>query len=229
MIRLRDEWVEMDPRQWNAGMDAVINVGLGTGSRDRDMAMLNNILQTQIAFTDRFQASGMSTQAIDMIPRVVKTATKIAEAAGIRNAEAFYPEIKPEDMEQIKQQADAAAKQPPPEVQIAQQKMQAEMQVQQAKIAGEQQKSQAELQLKQQEGAADLQLEQQKMQMEFALKREQLAAEIQLKREQLIAELALKREQMQAQNELQREAGLMKGMNDGVKASSDVHVGGDPG
>lgn len=229
MIRLRDEWVEMDPRQWNAGMDAVINIGLGTGSRDRDMAMLNNILQTQIAFTDRFQASGMSTQAIDMIPRVVKTATKIAEAAGIRNADSFYPDIKPEDMEQIKQQADAAAQQPPPEVQIAQQKMQAEMQVQHAKIAGEQQKSQAELELKQHEGTANLQLEQQKMQMEFALKREQLAAEIQLKREQLIAELALKREQMQAQNELQREAGLMKGMNDGVKASSDVHVGGDPG
>lgn len=229
MIRLRDEWVEMDPRQWNAGMDAVINVGLGTGSRDRDMAMLNNILATQIGFTDRFQTSGMSKQALEMIPRVVKTATKIAEAAGIRNADSFYPDIKPEEMEAIKQQAEQAAQQPPPEVQIAQQKMQADMQVQQAKIAGEQQKSQAELQMKQQESAADLQLEQQKMQMEFALKREQLAAEIQLKREQLIAELALKREQMQAQNELQREAGVMKGMNDGVKASSDVHVGGDPG
>ncbi len=229
MIRLRDEWVEMDPRQWNAGMDAIINVGLGTGSRDRDMAMLNNILGTQIAFTDRFQGAGMSKQALEMIPRVVKTATKIAEAAGIRNADSFYPDIKPEEMEQIKAQAEQAAQQPPPEVQIAQQKMQAEMQVQQAKIDGEQQKSAAELQLKQQEGAADLQLEQQKMQMEYQLKREQLAAEIQLKREQLIAELALKREQMQAQNEMQREAGLMKGMNDGIKASSDVHVGGDPG
>ena len=44
-IRLRDEWVEMDPRAWNAKMDATINIGLGTGSRDRDMAMLNQILK----------------------------------------------------------------------------------------------------------------------------------------------------------------------------------------
>lgn len=229
MIRLRDEWVEMDPRQWNAGMDAVVNVGLGTGSRDRDMAMLNNIMMTQIAFTDRFQASGMSSEAIDMIPRVVKTATKIAEAAGIRNADSFYPEIKPEEMQQLKAKAEAAAQQPPPEVQIAQQKMQADMQVQQAKIAGEQQKSQAEMMLKQQEGAADLELQREKMQLEFQLKREQLAAELQLKREQLIAELALKKQQQEAQLEIQRDSAAMKGMNDGIKATSGVHVGGEPG
>jgi hypothetical protein len=239
MIRLRDEWVPMDPREWNAGMDAVINVGLGTGSRDRDMSMLNQILATQIAFTDRFQASGMSSQAIDMIPRITKTATKIAEAAGIRNADSFYPEIKPEEMQQLQQKAEAAAQQPPPEVQIAQQKMQADMQVQQAKIAGDQQKAQADMQITQQKDAATLQLEQQKMQMsaqmeqmkiqsEMELKRYQIDAELSLKREQLVAELALKREQIAAELELKRESNAM---NAAVKASatSGVSVGGEPG
>lgn len=239
MIRLRDEWVEMDPRQWNAGMDAVINVGLGTGSRDRDMGMLNSILGTQIAFTDRFQASGMSAQALDMLPRVVKTATKIAEAAGIRNADSFYPEIKPEELEQIKKQAEQAAQQPPPEVQIAQQKMQADMQLQQSKLAGDQQKAQADMQITQQKDAASLQMEQQKMQMssqleqikiqsEMELKRYQIDAELSLKREQLVAELALKREQIAAELELKRESNAM---NAAVKASatSSVHVGGEAG
>lgn len=228
MIRLRDEWVEMDPRQWNAGMDAVINVGLGTGSRDRDMSMLNSILATQIAFTDRFQGSGMSTEAIDMIPRIVKTATKIAEAAGIRNADSFYPEIKPEELEQLKQQAAQAAQQPPPEVQIAQQKMQADMQVQQAKIAGDQQKAQADMQITQQKDAASLQLEQMKITSEMELKRYQIDAELGLKREQLVAELALKREQIAAELELKRESNAM---NAAVKASatSGVSVGGEPG
>jgi hypothetical protein len=32
MVRLRDEFVEMDPRGWNADMDCQINVGLGSGS-----------------------------------------------------------------------------------------------------------------------------------------------------------------------------------------------------
>jgi len=239
MIRLRDEWVEMDPRQWNAGMDAVVNVGLGTGSRDRDMTMLNNILGTQIAFADRFQGSGMATEAIDMIPRIVKTATKIAEAAGIRNADSFYPEIKPEELEQLKAQAAQASQQPPPEVQIAQQKMQADMQVQQAKIAGDQQKAQADMQITQQKDAATLQLEQMKMQMssqleqqkiamEMELKRYQIDAELGLKREQLVAELALKREQIAAELELKRESNEM---NAAVKASatSSVSVGGEPG
>lgn len=228
MIRLRDEWVEMDPRQWNAGMDAVINVGLGTGSRDRDMSMLNSILATQIAFADRFQGSGMSKQALDMIPRVVKTATKIAEAAGIRNADSFYPEIKPEELEQLKVQAEQASQQPPAEVQIAQQKMQADMQVQQAKIAGDQQKAQADMQITQQKDAASLQLEQMKIQSEMELKRYQIDAELGLKREQLVAELALKREQIAAELELKRESNAM---NAAVKASatSGVSVGGEPG
>lgn len=229
MIRLRDEWVEMDPRQWNAGMDAIINVGLGTGSRDRDMSMLNNIFMSQVALTDRFQAAGMTEQALDMLPKVIKTLVKIAEAAGIRNADDFYPDITLDDLPALKQMAAQMAEQPSPEEKVAQAKAQADMQVQQAKIQGDMQKAQADIALQQQKDAANLQLEQQRMQMEMEFKREQLAAEISLKREQLIAELQLKREQMRAQNELQREAGVMKGMNDGIKASSDVHVGGEPG
>jgi hypothetical protein len=29
MIRLRNEFVEMDPRGWNANMDVTVNTGLG--------------------------------------------------------------------------------------------------------------------------------------------------------------------------------------------------------
>ena len=39
-VRLRDEWVEIDPRQWNSEMDCQVNTGLGTGTRERDMAMM---------------------------------------------------------------------------------------------------------------------------------------------------------------------------------------------
>jgi hypothetical protein len=228
MIRLRDEWVEMDPRQWNSGMDAVINVGLGTGSRDRDMSMLNNIFMSQVALTDRFQAAGMTEQALDMIPKIIKTLVKIAEAAGIRNADDFYPDITIDDLPALKEMAAKMAEQPSPEVQMAQAKAEADMQVQQAKIAGDQQKAQADIALQQQKDAANLQLEQQKMAMEMQFKREQLAAEISLKREQLIAELALKREQIGAELELKRESNKM---NAEVKASatSGVSVGGEPG
>lgn len=239
MIRLRDEWVEMDPRQWNAGMDAIINVGLGTGSRDRDMSMLNNILSTQIAFTDRFQGAGMASQAVDMIPKINLTAIKIAEAAGIRNARDFYPEFKEEDIEALKQQAQEQASQPDPQVQAMQAKAEAEMQIQQQKLQGEQQKAQAQLQMDMQKNQATLQMQMQefdqklafdreKFAQELSLKREQIDAELMLKREQLAAELELKQAQISAELELQRENNHL---NAQVKsaATSDVNVGGEPG
>jgi hypothetical protein len=83
-IRLRDTWVEMDPRSWNANMDATINIGLGTGSRDRDMAMLNQILNVQIAMTDRLAQGGFSAQALEMVPKINMTATSLRKAPASR-------------------------------------------------------------------------------------------------------------------------------------------------
>lgn len=36
-IRLRDQWVEMDPASWNSDMDMTATVGLGMGDRDQQM------------------------------------------------------------------------------------------------------------------------------------------------------------------------------------------------
>src|SRR5512139_816787 len=125
-IRLRDTWVEMDPRSWNADMDCTINIGLGTGSRDRDMAMLNTILNVQIAMTDRLGAAGFSAQALEMLPKINTTAIKLAESAGIKNPDQFYLDIKPEQLEQMKQEA---ANRPNPEMQKEQVKAQTQLQI----------------------------------------------------------------------------------------------------
>ena len=47
VIRMRGEWVEMDPRHWNAEMDVSINVGIGSGNKDQMLAHLMNIAQKQ--------------------------------------------------------------------------------------------------------------------------------------------------------------------------------------
>ena len=44
MVRLRGEWVEFDPRQWNAEMDCTVNTGLGAGTRERDMMMMQQVM-----------------------------------------------------------------------------------------------------------------------------------------------------------------------------------------
>lgn len=210
-IRLRDQWVEMDPRQWNANMDAVINVGLGTGSRDRDMSMLNMILQSQMGITDRFQASGLTQEALDMIPRIKKTLVKQAEAAGIRNGDDFYPEITPERLTEIMQQQAEAAAQGDPAVQA------------------EMQKAQAEMQLKAQVHQSEAAMKQEEIQTNAALRREEMAMNAQLKREQMQMEIALKERQLISEIQLKKEVAAMGAAAKVEAASSEVRVGGEPG
>jgi hypothetical protein len=229
MIRLRDDWVEMDPRQWNATMDAQINVGLGTGSRDRDMAMLNNILTSQIAITDRFQAGGLADKAIEMMPKIRKTLVKIVEAAGIKNADSFYPDIGEADLEKIKQMAEQASQQPPPEVQVQQAKLQADMQKSQAELQLKQQDQQSTLQMTAMQNEANMQLEREKMQQDAQIQMQKMQMEFQLKQEQFVAEINLKREQLIAELQLKRELAEMGQKNENAQVSSDVRTGGEPG
>lgn len=230
-IRLRDTWVEMDPRSWNANMDCTINIGLGTGSRDRDMSMLNTILGVQIAMTDRLGAAGFSAQALEMVPKINMTAMKLAESAGIKNPDQFYLDIKPEMLEQMKQQA--ANPPPSPEmlkIQADQQAKQADLQMRgqelQAKAAMDQQSDERKAQIEAVQMQADIEAQNQKTnaemaaaQQKFEFEKELAIMQFQFDRELKTAELEMKRElQQQAmaqkaeQHRQQMEAGVFKTM-----------------
>jgi hypothetical protein len=221
--------VQIDPRFWNADMDVTVNVGLGTGSRERDLTMLGRILQTQIMMADRFQASGAMEDAIDLLPKILATMVKMAEAAGIRNPEDFYPEYTEEKVAQLKALAAEKAKQPDPKLAADMAKMQADQQMQQGKMQADAQMAQAKMQAEVVQEQQRQELEAQRMQMEFQLKREQISAEMNLKREQLNAELMLKREQMVAELALKRELGVMGAAAKVSAGTSEVGIGGEPG
>jgi len=227
-IRLTNkQWVEIDPRHWNADMDVTINTGLGTGSRDRDMAMLGAVQQDQVMLAAGFKEAGMIDKAVAMLPKLAETVKKKAEAAGIKSPEQFYVEVTDEEVQAaVKRLAEAQA-QGDPKAQIEQKKLEAEMAKGQMQIQMDQQKMQAQMAADQQKAVADLQLQREKMTMEGQLKREQIAAELQLKREQLIAEMSLKRELSMAEIEMKREQGFYSA--DMKAATSGVHVGGEPG
>lgn len=222
-IRLRDTWVEMDPRSWNANMDVTINIGLGTGSRDRDMAMLNQILNVQIAMTDRLAQSGFSAQALEMVPKINETAMKLAESAGIKNPEQFYLDIKPEMLAQMKQEA---ANRPDPEMQKEQLKAQTQLRLGQQQAALDAQADQRKAQIETVQMQADIEAQNRKSQAEmlqaeqkFAFDKEMALLEFQLQRELKMAELEIKREiaqqqmaQQAEQHRQQMEAGVFKSM-----------------
>jgi hypothetical protein len=228
-IRLRGKWVEMDPRGWNADMDCTVNTGLGTGNRDRDMMMLSVILQSQYALAAAAVQNGQAQVALEMLPKIVQTLTKQAEAAGIKNGDDYYPEFSAETLQQMAQ----IASQPKEDPKVAVEKAKVEMQMQakQAEMQMDGQKMQMQVQADAQKAQFDAELAKQKLDAEMALKREQIAAEMALKREQLQAELMLQREQMQAELQIKRELGFYGASVNGMTkvATSRVQAGGEPG
>lgn len=156
--------VTIDPRYWNADMKVTINTGLGTGSRDRDLAMLGQVLQSQIMLADRFMASGAAEDAIDMLPLIIQTMEKMAESAGIRNPEDYYPEYAEEKIAALKQMAAERAQQPSPEVLKEQARAEAAMQIEQGK---------AQVTLQVEQGKTQLAAHQASVDSEAQVRREQ--------------------------------------------------------
>jgi D-ribose pyranose/furanose isomerase RbsD len=199
--------IKIDPRFWNADMDVTINVGLGTGSRDRDMMHLRGVLETQLMLADRFMAAGAIQDAIDMLPLIIATMTKMAESAGIRNPEDFYPEFTEEKVAQLKQMA--AQPKPDPKIEFEKEKFQAQaqmqMQVEQAKMqaGAEKERAQmaADLEVKMAEFQATMASEQQKLQFE----REKLAEEARQKDLDREQQLRIEMMKMRAQSEAQQQ------------------------
>jgi len=228
-IRMRGKAITIDPRYWNADMDITINVGLGTGSRDRDLAMLQQVLANQTGLTQKLQESGFPDKALEMLPYILTTLKKQAESAGIKNPEIFYPDVSEDDIQAGKQRIQQQAQQPDPKIQLEQAKAQSDMQIQTAKMQSDQQANAAKMQ-------SDMLMQQAKLEQDAAnaaqehqLKREQMAAELQLKQSQLVAEMQLKRELAYADMAQQRELGHAAIASKAEVATSAVHMGGEPG
>ena len=199
VIRLRGRPVAIDPRQWNTRMDVTINVGLGSGSRDRDMAMLNNVLQSQVMLAQKLAEGGFADKVLDVTPLIRNTLVKIAESAGLKNPGAYYPEIEQGVIEEMKARLRA-------------------MQDAGGNAAIERETALNAQRLEQQK----LHLESQRMNADMAIKREKQQSEIALDRERLEAELALKREQITAELMLKRELADVGGEPDSVQVGGEV-------
>lgn len=180
IIRLRGQYVSVDPRTWTNKYDLSINVGLGNGNRDQQMAMLQMVLAKQEQMLGQF---GPANPLVSM-GQYRSTLGRFVEAAGFKDSAEFFKPITPEIDQAL---SNPAPQQPqmPPEVQALMARTQADIQSQQAKIQAEMQlareKAALELQLMREKETAKLQLEIEKFRAQMALKQEEFAAEAQLK------------------------------------------------
>ena len=185
-IRLRDTWVNFDPSGWNAAMDVSINVGLGTGSRERDLTMLAGIRARQNAVIEQ-----LGIQNPVVTPSMVVAAEhKMVEAAGVKDPEQYFKSISDEDY--AKWEASKPPAPPDPKVQAIQAKSQADQQALQARAQGDQQRLQADVAMDQAKQASELQMARERLDQEHALQVEKLNREFALRQQEMENEAQLR-------------------------------------
>lgn len=136
-LRLRNEWIEVDPRVWKERADMRVSVGLGTGNKDQQIQRLFAILQQQ----KEGKAAGLPWI---QDKHIYHTLSKLIEAAGFASADPFFDD--PEH---------PSGPPPPPQpdpmqgvLAVEKMKIDAQMQADMAKLQADGQKAMLDLQAK---------------------------------------------------------------------------------
>lgn len=213
MVKLRNQWVPVDPRSWRVNMDVVPNVALGGGTNAEKMALLTMVAAKQEQI---FMTAGPENPLVTM-KQYHTTLSKMLETGGFKDPNAFFTD--PDSEEAQAKMAEQGQKPPPVDPKVEEAK---------ARIELEAAKAQAQAQRDEQKAAGDLQLAREKHALEMQQRREEQAADLAFKRELADAELMLKREEMQMEYALKSEANRM---NAEARSSSinGPSQGGEPG
>jgi hypothetical protein len=154
MVRMRNEWVQIDPRAWDAGMDANINIALGNGDTNERLQALMMILAKQEQILQQLGP----TNPLVTPQQFSNTLRKIVELSGFKDSTSYFQAIP----------ADYVAP-APPQPKPSPEEILAQVQAESIK---------ADIQKK----AADLELQRQQMIMDDDLKRDQMAQDLYLKK-----------------------------------------------
>ena len=195
IVRLRNEWVEVDPRAWKNRQDLSVSVGLGTGNKDQQLMHLEKIIQSQL----------MGLQVGVATPEnLYNSLSKLTQNAGFKNPEMFWTDPK---------KAPKGPPKPDPEAM----KMQGQMQIEQMKLQAKEKEIAMNAQAEQQKAQMQLQHEQVRSQNDVTIHQADAQAKIELERwkAELEAETALKKAQMELEAKMQIEA---------MKASAPQHA-----
>jgi hypothetical protein len=88
VIKLRGEWVEVDPSTWNTEMGVEIQVGLGVGQAGERISYLTQLLQVQA------QAKMAGLSNVVSADNVYRAGVQMAEAMQLPNPELFFDDPK---------------------------------------------------------------------------------------------------------------------------------------
>lgn len=190
MIRLRNKWVQIDPRAWDNTMDVNINIGLGNGDTNERIATLMQILAKQESIINQY---GLENPVVS--PQMyVRTLKKVVELSGFKDASSYFADI-PDGWK-----APQAPQKPTPEEVLAQ--------VQAESIKADIQKKAADLELQRQKMIRDDDFRRDQMNQDRLLRQYELELKYntQVSTAQIVAEQNVNREVVKEQSALVQQA-----------------------
>lgn len=172
MVKLRGQWVPIDPRAWQTKRDCRISVGVGAGNKDSLLAALNMQFQQQVMMAQ-------SPLGLVKPDNLYQTLLEMGKLNGFANPQKFWtdPTTNPPQPQG-----------PPPQLQVEMAKLQHDAQKTQAQIASEERKAEMDAQMK----WAIANLQAQTQELVAKLKMDMEAANMQLQQQMAV---------VQAQNE----------------------------
>jgi hypothetical protein len=129
IVELNNKFVAVSPTEWKNKYNISITVGLGAGSKDQQIVMLNNILQKQL---QAFQLQGNKEYPMVTLKNIYNSLAKIIEEAGLKNVENYF--VNPDEGKELVQPSP-----PPPPTPIEK--------IEFTRIASEEKRKVAELEL----------------------------------------------------------------------------------
>jgi hypothetical protein len=200
-IKLRGEYVTVDPRHWETDLHVVVNVALGAGLTEEKLNTLSLIL-------DKQEQNIQQGSPLVGLHHYRATLARMVELMGFPNSSEFFKQFGAEENEQYEQAQAEAAGEPDAQtkalVEVEMAKIQASQAEAQAKAQIEAVKAQAQAQVKEMEMRVRMQeaqlhdaREREKMAMEFALAQAKLEADHGIK----LSEAQLKAARLQLDRE----------------------------
>ena len=163
-VRLSNEWVPIDPREWVRRSNLSVQVALGAGSKEMQTQQLQQLMAMQ-----------MQLLPVGMVKpeNLYNTASRLTQAMGFRSPEEFWTD-----------QSKQPPQPPPPNPQIEAEKIkaQAQMQVKQIEMQAQASDDQRQFTIEQQRLQIEAEIERYKADLRDASERSKMALQAELER-----------------------------------------------
>jgi hypothetical protein len=197
-VRLRNSWVQVDPRNWKTRNDMTINVGLGSGGKAQQFAQAMAVANFQ-----KELLVGGKTNLVDD-KGLYNTGAELLKIMGHKNPDKFLNDPSAKDPQTGQLLHPPAEPQPPESVLVAQIKAQTDKEKMGVQAQLDQQADERKAQIEAVQAQGDMATEQQRLQAElalaqqkFELERELKLMDFQLKKQMHDEEMQMRREQHQ--------------------------------